>query len=63
MGWLSEQVQMADTNRLEWKPVFAALTDKDVLLYDMVPLSVEDWTQPYISHPLLATRLDLVSCY
>ncbi|XP_057291438.1 beta-1-syntrophin-like [Hydractinia symbiolongicarpus] len=57
MGWLAEQVTMPDSNRLEWKPVYAALTDKDILLYDMVPLSCEDWAQPYISHPLLATRL------
>ncbi|XP_066921663.1 beta-1-syntrophin-like [Clytia hemisphaerica] len=57
MGWLAEQVQMPDSNRLEWKPVFAALTDKDILLYDITPLSCEDWASPYISHPLLATRL------
>ena len=57
MGWLSEQVQMPDVRRLEWKPVFAALTDKDILLYDTVPWSCEDWASPYISHPLLATRL------
>eukprot|EP00794_Sanderia_malayensis_P018995 gene18995-20906_t len=57
MGWLSEQVQMPDVRRLDWKPVFAALTDKDILLYDMVPLSCDDWAAPYISHPLLATRL------
>ena len=62
MGWLSEQVQMPDSNRPEWKPVFAALTDKDILLYDMVPNSCDDWNQPYISHPLLATRLVEHSC-
>ena len=56
MGWLSEHVQMPDSSRLEWKPVFAALTDKDILLYDITPLSCEDWASPYISHPLLATR-------
>lgn len=57
MGWLSEQTQMHELNRLEWKPVFAALTDKDMLLYDMVPSTCDEWAQPYISHPLLATRL------
>ncbi|XP_065676082.1 beta-1-syntrophin-like [Hydra vulgaris] len=57
MGWLTEQVQMPESSRPEWKPVFAAITDKDILLYDMVPLSSQDWSQPYISHPLLATRL------
>lgn len=59
MGWLSEQIQLPEANRPEWKPVFAALTDKDILLYDMVPLSCEDWANPYISHPLLATRYGL----
>ena len=66
MGWLAEQVQMPESNRLEWKPVFAALTDKDILLYDITPLSCEDWAAPYISHPLLATRyryLDLGKCF
>ena len=56
MGWVAEQVQMPDVRRLEWKPVFAALTDKDILLYDMVPWTCDDWASPYISHPLLATR-------
>jgi len=57
MGWLSEQTQMHEVNRLEWKPVFAALTDKDMLLYDVAPVTLDDWAQHYISHPLLATRL------
>jgi len=57
MGWLADQTQVHETNRLEWKPVFAALTDKDMLLYDVVPATSDDWGQAYISHPLLATRL------
>jgi len=57
MGWLSEHVQMPESTGLEWKPVFAALTDKDILLYDMVPITCDDWANQYISHPLLATRL------
>ena len=56
LGWLSEHVQMPDSTGLEWKPVFAALTEKDILLYDMVPQSIDDWSHHYISHPLLATR-------
>lgn len=57
MGWVAEQVQMPDVRRLEWKPVFVALTDKDILLYDVVPWSCDEWASPYVSHPLLATRL------
>ena len=56
MGWVAEQVQMPDVRRLEWKPVFVALTDKDILLYDVVPWSCDEWASPYVSHPLLATR-------
>ncbi|XP_002732041.1 beta-2-syntrophin-like [Saccoglossus kowalevskii] len=40
-----------------WKPVFLALTDKDILMYDSVPWSREEWAAPFQSHPLLATRL------
>ena len=39
-----------------WKPVFIALTDKDVLMYDTAPCSKEEWATPFQSHPLLATR-------
>ena len=57
MGWLSEQVHLGgDPSRTDWKPVFMALTDKDMLLYEAVPFSREDWSNPFMSHPLLATR-------
>ena len=39
-----------------WKPVFIALTDKDLLMYDTAPWSKEEWATPFQSHPLLATR-------
>ncbi|CAB3996586.1 beta-1-syntrophin-like [Paramuricea clavata] len=58
MGWLSEQVYVGgDSPKPEWKPVFLALTDKDMLLYDAVAFTLEDWASPFMSHPLLATRL------
>ncbi|XP_020894357.1 beta-1-syntrophin [Exaiptasia diaphana] len=58
MGWLSEQVHLGgDSSRMDWKPVFMALTEKDMLLYESAPWSKEDWSAPYLSHPLLATRL------
>lgn len=58
MGWLSEQVHLGgDSSHTEWKPVFVALTEKDMLLYMAAPWSREDWSAPVMSHPLLATRL------
>ncbi|EFX69204.1 hypothetical protein DAPPUDRAFT_301017 [Daphnia pulex] len=40
-----------------WQPVFVALTDRDVLLYDSVPWSIDGWTKPSARIPLLMTRL------
>lgn len=57
MGWLSEQVHLGgDSSHTEWKPVFVALTEKDMLLYVAAPWSRDDWSAPVMSHPLLATR-------
>ncbi|KAK0042923.1 beta-1-syntrophin [Biomphalaria pfeifferi] len=56
MGWLSEQLT-GEQGTTIWKPVFMALTDKDILLYDTAPFSKEEWATPFQSHPLLATRL------
>ncbi|XP_078339136.1 beta-1-syntrophin-like [Crassostrea virginica] len=56
IGWLSEQL-LNEQGSMTWKPVFIALTDKDVLLYDTAPWSKEEWATPFQSHPLLATRL------
>jgi hypothetical protein len=39
-----------------WKPVFLAITDKDLMMYDTAPWSKEEWATPFQSHPLLATR-------
>ena len=55
MGWLSEQVHLGGES-MDWKPVFTALTEKDMLLYEAAPWSKEDWSAPFLSHPLLATR-------
>ncbi|XP_014786662.1 beta-1-syntrophin [Octopus bimaculoides] len=56
MGWLSEQL-LNDQGTPTWKPVFVALTDQDMLLYDTAPWSKEEWATPFQSHSLLATRL------
>lgn len=50
---------MNEQGSLTWKPVFIALTDKDVLLYDTAPWSKEEWATPFQSHPLLATRYSI----
>ncbi|XP_078607026.1 beta-1-syntrophin-like [Branchiostoma floridae x Branchiostoma japonicum] len=55
MGWLCEQAH-GEGGSSSWKPVFAALTPTDLLLYDTVPWSREEWAVPVQSHPLLATR-------
>nr|XP_039252251.1 beta-1-syntrophin-like [Styela clava] len=55
MGWLSEQI-CTDTQTM-YKPVFVAVTDKEILIYDFVPWTSEDWSIPFLSLPLLATRL------
>ncbi|KAK2181326.1 hypothetical protein NP493_403g02013 [Ridgeia piscesae] len=71
MGWLADQVSMNDSHdndwnsdkvngewsKASWKPVFVALTDKNMLLYDKAPRSRQDWAAPYLSHSILATRL------
>lgn len=56
MGWLAEQLP-GEGGKLSWKPVFLALTDKDVALYDTAPWSKEEWATPFQDHQLLATRL------
>ncbi|CAH8621011.1 unnamed protein product [Heterobilharzia americana] len=45
------------TSHATWKPVFAALSDRDLLLYDTAPTSKEEWANPVRAHPLIATRV------
>ncbi|XP_043937956.1 beta-2-syntrophin [Protopterus annectens] len=56
IGWLSEQVP-AEGGRRQWKPLVMALTEKDILLYESMPWTREAWSNPYLTRPLLATRL------
>jgi len=46
----------ADPLSPSWKPVFAAITDKDFLLYDTAPFTKEEWATPFQNHAILATR-------
>ncbi|XP_076469870.1 beta-1-syntrophin-like [Babylonia areolata] len=59
MGWLSEQVPGEDksSSAHSWKPVFVALTDKDIVMYDTAPWTKEEWATPFQDHQLIATRL------
>ena len=51
-----------ERSKASWKPVFVALTDKNMLLYDKAPRSRQDWAAPYLSHSILATRWAVVMC-
>lgn len=45
-----------DTGVVQWRPVFLAITDRDLLLYDLVPWTKEAWVVPVNSIPLVHTR-------
>lgn len=57
MGWLGEKMQGIDGTQ-QWRPVFVALTQNDLLLYEHVPSLKSEWATPKITRPLIATRLD-----
>ena len=42
-----------------FRPVFVALTQTDILIYDQVPAVKPDWAQARASRPSIATRLGL----
>ncbi|XP_037284735.1 syntrophin-like 1 [Rhipicephalus microplus] len=56
MGWLSEKTR-EDSVTAQWRAVFVAITDRDLLFYDLVPWTKEAWAVPVHSVPLLHTRL------
>lgn len=68
MGWLarrppdtqngqanSESSEAEDPDR--WQAVFAAVTDRELRLYESAPWSPEAWAAPVDTCPLLSTRL------
>lgn len=55
MGWLSEKTR-EDSGTAQWRAVFVAITDHDLLFYDLVPWTKEAWAVPVHSVPLLHTR-------
>uniref|UniRef100_A0A3P8V4E8 Syntrophin, basic 1 n=1 Tax=Cynoglossus semilaevis TaxID=244447 RepID=A0A3P8V4E8_CYNSE len=54
LGWLAAKTE---SEKQSWRPVLVVLTEKDLLLYDRLPRSKEDWQNPAHNYPLLATRL------
>ncbi|XP_017160087.1 alpha-1-syntrophin [Poecilia reticulata] len=52
LGWLTEQMSQGPE-----KPLFAVLTEKDLLLYSSFPESKESLRNPSKSHTLITTRL------
>ncbi|XP_071958995.1 beta-1-syntrophin-like [Antedon mediterranea] len=57
MGWLSEQQSQSEPRGGVWKAIFMAISDEDVLMYDNVPFTKDEWLKPYRSLPLISTRL------
>ncbi|BFZ19587.1 hypothetical protein BsWGS_22626 [Bradybaena similaris] len=55
MGWLSRQLT-GDQTTAVWKPVFMALLDNDIVLYNSAPLNKEGWATPSQCIALLASR-------
>ncbi|XP_054159174.1 beta-1-syntrophin-like isoform X2 [Oppia nitens] len=56
MGWLSEKSQDVGPHP-KWNPVFLAVTDRDLLFYDLVPWTREAWAVPVHTYPLIYIRL------
>lgn len=52
LGWIAEQMTQGPE-----KPVLAALTDKDLLLYSSLPENKDSLNNPSKSYPLITTRL------
>ncbi|KAF4085684.1 hypothetical protein AMELA_G00097520 [Ameiurus melas] len=56
IGWLAEQVTL-EGGRHQYRPVVMAMTEKDILLFDSVPWTLETLSTPLTTHTLLTTRL------
>ncbi len=63
MNWLAEQqqqqeqlVEVLKSKKFLWKPTFIVLTNEELLLFNQVPLSKDEWLQPISRYSLIATR-------
>ncbi|GAU95284.1 hypothetical protein RvY_06930 [Ramazzottius varieornatus] len=55
IGWMAEKVYMDGQQQL--KPVFAAITDKQMMVFDSVPWTKDEWATPGFACELIATRV------
>lgn len=39
-----------------WQSIFAAVTERELRLYESAPWSIEAWAAPMEAYPLLSTR-------
>ena len=68
MNWLAEQQQqppqqpesqiseLLKTKKFLWKPTFIVLTNEEILFFNQVPGSKEEWLKPVFRYSLLVTR-------
>ncbi|XP_076372385.1 beta-1-syntrophin-like isoform X2 [Tachypleus tridentatus] len=56
MGWLSEKTH-DESGNAQWRQIFLAVTERDILFYDLVPWTKEAWAVPAHSSSLVQTRL------
>ncbi|RWS26074.1 beta-1-syntrophin-like protein [Leptotrombidium deliense] len=56
-GWLYEKQNFDTSGSFSWEPVFVAVTNRDILFYDLVPWTKEAWAVPVHTFPLIHTRL------
>ena len=69
LGWLNEQILVGNKSyeqnednlikrpQFQSKPTFVALTNDALYLYDQIPQTIDDWSQPLLNYSLLITRL------
>lgn len=65
MGWVGEKSSKSnsiDSSSAssavgQWRPMFAAVTQNDLLFYDFAPTLKSEWASPKCNLPLIATRL------
>ncbi|XP_058462495.1 beta-1-syntrophin isoform X2 [Malaya genurostris] len=66
IGWLSRRCGGDQNGRSssessdeldKWQSIFVAVTDREFRLYESAPWSVEAWSRPFESSPLVTTRL------
>lgn len=67
IGWLSRRVGNEQQNGQSssessddldrWLPVFVAITDRELRIYESAPWSMEAWSRPVENSPLASTRL------